>query len=65
MRISTGENEGESFFSARVLTTDKERAQQLADVVEGFKALASLHVGDDATAKELIDALHITPHGKG
>jgi Spy/CpxP family protein refolding chaperone len=64
VRVSTGENEGESFFSARVLTTSEERAGNLGDVVEGFKALAAWHVGDDARAKKLVDALHITTKGK-
>ena len=64
VRISMGENEGESFFRAQVLTTSKEHAHELREVVEGLKALAIWHVGDDAAARPLVDALKITTKGK-
>ena len=64
LRVSMGENEGESFFSARVLTTSKEHARGHAGVIEGLQDLAYLHVGDDSRAEKLIDALHVTTKGK-
>ncbi len=63
-RFSMGENDGKSFFSAKVVAKNEEAAEDLGEVVEGFKALADLHVGDDAKAKKLVDALHVTTHGK-
>jgi hypothetical protein len=59
-RVSMGEHEGESFFYAKIVFNSAETADQVRAVVEGFKALAGLHTGDDPQAKKLVDALHVT-----
>jgi Spy/CpxP family protein refolding chaperone len=63
-RFSMGEKEGKSFFSAKVVAKNEDVAEDLKGVVEGLKALAALHAGGDAKAKKLVDALHVTTHGK-
>ena len=63
-RFSMGENKGQLFFSARALAKNAEAAEDLQGIVEGFKALADLHAGDDAKAKKLVDALHVKTDGK-
>ena len=64
VRFSLGEDEGKSFFSARVVCKNEDVAEELKDVVNGAEALAILHVGDNAKAKKLVNALHVTTKGR-
>ena len=56
-RFVTGEDNGQSFFRARTVTTDAEVANQLKAVVEGGRAVALLHCGEDQAGKKLVNPL--------
>jgi hypothetical protein len=56
-RVAMGENDGASFYRARLDMKSAEAADQAEDVVEGMEALARLRWGDDAAAMRLVDGL--------
>lgn len=62
-RFVTGEHEGESFFRARAVMTGDDVAGDLKEIVEGLKALGSLHVGDDPAGNRLVDDLRVERDG--
>ena len=64
LQLSTGENEGKSFFDLKVLMANPEVVQQSKTIVEGGKALAAVHVGSDEVGKRLVDALQIKAEDK-
>ena len=62
-RFVTGEHDGESFYRARATMTDPEIAGQLKEVVEGFRAVGQLHVGDNETGRQLVNDLRVKTQG--
>lgn len=64
VRISMGENDGKSFFRAKVAMTNTEVVGQVKAIVEGAKAMAALHCSNDAQAKKLVDALQVKTDDK-
>ncbi len=56
IHVVMGEDDGKDFDHVRVTTSDDETAKQFKSIVEGFKAMASLHVGDKPEVKKMIDA---------
>jgi Spy/CpxP family protein refolding chaperone len=64
IRVTAGENNGQSFFRARVAVVSEEVANQMKAVVEGGKALALLRAGSDEQAKKIIDGLKISVQDK-
>jgi hypothetical protein len=58
-RFIAGERDGESFFRARAIMTNSEVVGQLKTVIEGGRALALLHAGDDALGKRLASAIKV------
>ena len=63
-RFVTGEADGKSFFRARAVMTNNEVTAQAQQVVEGGKALAMIHAGDDPRDKKLASALNVKAKGK-
>ncbi len=61
--ISVGESGGQSFLHARATMKTTEVTQQVKAIVDGGKALAAMHVANDAAAKKLVDALQVTAEG--
>ena len=59
-RVSLGENNGESFYRARLTMKTAEAAEQVKAVVEGFKAMVGLSHGSDALAMKLVGAIKVT-----
>lgn len=62
-RVALGENDGESFYRARLDMQSDTAADQAEDVVEGMEALARLRWGDDAGAMKLVDGLTTSTDG--
>lgn len=63
-RAAMGENNGESFFRARLPMNTSESAEQVKAIMVGFKALAALQAGSDAEDAKLVEALKITREDK-
>lgn len=63
-RLVMGEENGQSFFRTRTVTTDKEVTNQLKDVVEGGRAMALLHCGDDEQGQRLVKPLTVKVEDK-
>ena len=63
-RVVLGENEGESFYRARLNMKSTEAVVQIKAITEGFRALVSLSKGMDAEALKLIGGLKVTSEGK-
>ncbi len=64
LRVTLGENQGESFYRARLTMKSTEAADQLKAVVEGFKAMVGLTHGSDAAAMKLVNAIKVTTQDK-
>jgi len=64
LRITLGENKGESFYRARLTMKSPEAAEQVKAVVEGFKAMVGLTHGSDAAAMKLVNAVKVTTQDK-
>lgn len=62
-RVAIGENEGSSFYRAKLDMASSEAAGQTEDVVEGMEALGRLRFGDDAAAMKLIDGVKTKTEG--
>jgi hypothetical protein len=62
-RGAVGENEGQSFYRARAVLTNPEVVDQVKTVIEGIRAFARLHIGDDEKGKKIIDGFQVTSEG--
>jgi len=58
-RFVLGEDQGRSFFRARAVMNTDDVVQKLKAVIEGARALASLHVAGDKQAERLVDGLRV------
>jgi hypothetical protein len=56
-RVAMGENDGASFYRARLDMKSPEAADQAEDVVEGLEAVARLRWADAAAAMRIVDGL--------
>ncbi len=63
-RIALGENNGQSFYRARLNMKSTEAVAQVKTIAEGFRALVSLNKGIDPEALKLIDGLKVAGEGK-
>lgn len=63
-RFVTGEYQGQSFFRSRSVMTGSEVVGQLNRVIDGGRALAEIHLGDNATGKKLVDGLRVKTDDK-
>jgi hypothetical protein len=63
-RVTLGENQGESFYRARLTMKSSEAADQVKAVVEGFRAMVGLARGSDAETMKLVNALKVTTQDK-
>ncbi len=61
--IAAGESDGTDFSHTRIVTTDAETAKEFKSIVEGFKAMADLHLAKEADLKEMVDAAKIAADG--
>jgi len=64
LRITLGENKGQSFYRARLTMKSSEAADQVKSIVEGFKAMVGLSHGSDALAMKLVGAIKVTTQDK-
>jgi hypothetical protein len=64
LRVTLGENKGESFYRARLTMKSSEAADQVKSIVEGFKAMVGLSHGSDALAMKLVGAIKVTTKDK-
>ncbi len=62
-RVALGESNGRSFYRARLVMKSPEPAEQVKQVVDGFRALVLLHRSSDPLAMKLIDGLKATNDG--
>lgn len=62
-RVAMGENDGMSFYRARLEMDSEEAARQAEAVTEGFVALGKLRFGDEAQVMKLIDGIETTTSG--
>jgi len=62
-RVAMGENDGTSFYRARLEMESEEAARQAEAVTEGFVALGKLRFGDEAAAMKLIDGVETMTSG--
>ncbi len=62
-RVAMGENEGKSFYRARLEMDSAEAAEQAEDVTEGLVALAKLGMGDEKDVMKLVDGLETKTDG--
>jgi hypothetical protein len=60
IRIALGENDGKSFYRARLVMKTPEAAAQVQAIQDGFKALISLKCADDADVMKLVEGLKTT-----
>ena len=58
--IAMGERAGQSFLSMAVNATTPEAAQQMKQIVDGFKAMAAMKHASDPDVKRLLDAVQLT-----
>jgi hypothetical protein len=61
--IVAGESDGTDFDHIRVVTTDADTAKEFKSIVEGFKAMADLHLSKEADLKAMIDDTKIEADG--
>lgn len=61
--IVAGENEGTDFDHVRVIATDAETTKEFKSIVEGFKAVAELHMSNEPDLKAVIEATKIEADG--
>ncbi len=59
-RIALGENDGKSFYRARLVMKSAEAAEQIKTINDGFKAMASLRFSGEADVMKLIDGVKTT-----
>ena len=59
-RITLGENQGQSFYRARLTMKSTEAVDQVKAVIEGFRAMVGLARGSDAETMKLVNALKVT-----
>ncbi len=64
IHIAMGENDGQDFDHIHVGTADEETAKQFKAIVEGFKAMAGMHVSDKPDLKKMIDGLKVNSSDK-
>jgi hypothetical protein len=64
LRVTLGENKGQSFYRARLTMKSSEAADQVKSIVEGFKAMVGLSHGSDALAMKLVGAIKVTTQDK-
>lgn len=62
-RVAMGENDGMSFYRARLEMDSEEAARQAEAVTEGFVALGKLRFGDEEQVMKLIDGVETTTSG--
>ena len=62
-RVAMGENDGVSFYRAKLDMTSAEAAELAEDVVEGMEALGRLRFGDDKAALKLVDGVATKTEG--
>lgn len=62
-RVAMGENDGMSFYRARLEMDSEEAARQAEAVTEGFVALGKLRFGDEPQVMKLIDGVETTTSG--
>ena len=63
-RVAMGENDGKSFYRARLVMKTPEAATQIKTINEGIKAVVSLKFSDDADVMKLVDGLKTTTNEK-
>ena len=63
-RVTIGENEGQSYYRARLVLKSAETAGQVKAIVEGFQALVSLKYGSDADVMKVASGLKVTVEDK-
>lgn len=63
-RFVVGENEGESFFRMRSVMTNPQIVEQVKTVLNGGRALAVIHAGDDPARKQIAEAIKIKSEDK-
>jgi len=64
LRIAIGENDGKSFYRARLVMKSPEAASQVSAITEGLKAIVALNFSGDAEVMKLVDGLKTTIDGK-
>jgi hypothetical protein len=63
LSLAMGENQGQSFLSAKLVTKTSETAAAIKTIIEGGKALAQLRHMGDAEASKLIDQVKVSVSG--
>jgi hypothetical protein len=63
-RVAAGENDGKSFYRARLNMKTTEAVGQVKAITEGFRAVVSLNKGMDPEVLKLIDGLKVAGEGK-
>jgi hypothetical protein len=63
-RVALGENDGQSFYRARLNMKSTEAVAQVKAITEGFRAVVSLNKGMDPEVLKLIDGLKVAGEGK-
>src|SRR5260221_1845871 len=61
--LVSGESDGTDFEHIRVIATDADTAKEFKGIVEGFKAMADLHLSNEPDIKAVIDATKIEADG--
>ena len=56
-RVALGENEGKSFYRAKLVMKTSEAAEQLKAIADGFKAMGDLRFSGDADILKLVNGL--------
>ena len=62
-RVALGENEGKSFYRAKLVMKSPEAAAQMKAINDGFQAMGSLKFSGDADVMKLIDGLQAKVKG--
>jgi ribosome-associated translation inhibitor RaiA len=62
--VALGENQGESFYRARLTMKSTEAVGQVKAITEGFRAIVSLSKANDPNVLKLIDGLKVMGEGK-
>lgn len=62
-RVAMGENDGTSFYRARLEMDSDDAARQAEAVTEGFVALGKLQFGDEAQVLKLVDGVETMTSG--
>jgi hypothetical protein len=60
IRIAMGENNGKSFYRARLVMKTPEAAEQIKTITEGFKAMGQLRFGGESDVLKLVGGLNTT-----